>query len=146
MWFVRFLLVSSPYVSVMLSVLKNILRVSPIKGVIYEKDRVRNKHQAGQEILTGYYWLVCVLSEEHSLFHLNVSTLLLVTRKKTPYRFFFGLSKDLSWLASGLLACLMFTIMTPHAPAAPKSHERRSCLFLWTRQNEFSVLKSRATL
>lgn len=82
----------------MLSVLKNILRVSPIKGVIYEKDRIRNKHQAGQEILTGYYWLVCVLSEEHSLFPLNVSTLLLVTKKKKlPTGFFFlGLSKNLS--------------------------------------------------
>lgn len=146
MLFVCFLLVSSPYVSLMLSVLKNILRVSPIKGVIYEKDRVRNKHHPGQEILTGYYWFLCVLSEEHSLFPLNVSTLLLVTKKNSLQVFFLGLSKNLSWLASGLLACLMFTIMTPHAPAAPKSHERRSCLFLWTRQNGFSFLKSRATL
>jgi hypothetical protein len=96
MLFVCFLLVSSPYVSLMLSVLKNILRVSPIKGVIYEKDRVRNKHHPGQEILTGYYWFLCVLSEEHSLFPLNVSTLLLVTKKNSLQVFFLGLSKNLS--------------------------------------------------
>lgn len=94
MLFVCFLLVSSPYVSLMLSVLKNILRVSPIKGVIYEKDRVRNKHHPGQEILTGYYWFLCVLSEEHSLFPLNVSTLLLVTKKKLPTGFFFGVVQE----------------------------------------------------
>lgn len=75
----------------------NVCVVSHKRRHLYEKDRIRNKHHPGQEILTGYYyWLVCVLSEEHSLFHLNVSTLLLVTKKKLPTGFSLGLSKDLS--------------------------------------------------